>query len=579
MRLGRGISGIFLIALVVAFGLPTAAHAQALGQLAVLRGSPPVVDFRSPTTGATTQTWPAGDTPARGLALRYDENGVLESVFVAHVGQPLNLIPTPPPASPASVTRIEAATGSAYSAASYSGATLYDLAVDRDGSVLLAMRTSLGDGCVYRLSADTANTALVHCLPTGQMPWALALNQDGRILIGWNSAIDEMSVNGSNGVMSLNPATGVTETLNAVTGSPCALLSDIAVAPGGRIYLAEYPAYSGPAAATISWLDPAAPSTRNHLFSGLPMIVRPAQMAIAGTATAHTIYVADPWGMCGGGGVGGGPPGPGAPCPANGALVTIASSGGSRVSVGWGPFGVGFVGSAVTASPMDTTTGTTPVTLAFDGISSTGSTSLVTSTGGPVPPSGFQLGDPATYYEITTEVGFTGGITVCVNYTGVNYADETQLKLRHWNGSVWEELPNQTIDTTANIVCGRTMSLSPFALFEPAVPDDTDGPALLVTVSQVTLWPPNGKFVPVTLSGSAFDPSGIASLTYRLDDEYGTLSTQPQTLTLPKTLFLQARRADNDMDGRLYTITVTATDTFGNVSQQALQVRVLHDQR
>jgi len=584
MRLERRIPGIFALALIIACGLPTTAHTQTLGQLAVLRGNPPVVDLRSPATGNTTQTWPDGDTAARGLALRYDDNGVLESVFVAHTGQPLNSIP-PSVANPASVTRIVAATGMPDGPGpAYPGATLYDLAVDRDGSVLLAMRTALGQGCVSRLSADMATTTNVHCLPPGQMPWALALNQDGRILIGWNSAIDEMSANGSNGVILLNPETGVTESLNEVTGS--ALLSDIAVAPGGLIYLAEYRAdeWSG-TGASISWLDPAAtPITRTVLLPGQgTILVRPAQMAIVGTSTAHTIYVADPWGMCGGGGGGMEPPGLGQPCPANGGLVTVASSGGavSRVPIGWdfGPYGIGFVGSAVTASPVDATTGTAPVTLTFDGVSSTGSTSLVTSTVGPTPPSGFQLGDPATYYEITTEVGFTGGITVCVNYPDGSYVDETQLKLNHWNGSAWEELPNQTLDTAANVVCGRTMSLSPFAIFEPAVPDDTEGPALSVTVSQATLWPPNGKFVPITLSGSAFDPSGIASLTYRLADEYGTFSTPPQTLTLPKTLFLEALRAGNDMDGRLYTITVTATDTFGNVSQQALQVRVLHDQR
>jgi len=45
------------------------------------------------------------------------------------------------------------------------------------------------------------------------------------------------------------------------------------------------------------------------------------------------------------------------------------------------------------------------------------------------------------------------------------------------------------------------------------------------------------------------------------------------------TVWLEAKRAGNDLDGRLYTVTVTAVDTRGNASSKELRIRVIHDQR
>jgi hypothetical protein len=62
-------------------------------------------------------------------------------------------------------------------------------------------------------------------------------------------------------------------------------------------------------------------------------------------------------------------------------------------------------GSGIVVQPVDATTGTSPVKLTFTTVTQPGVTSLTTSSGGPPPPSGFQLGNPAVYYNLTTTAG------------------------------------------------------------------------------------------------------------------------------------------------------------------------------
>jgi hypothetical protein len=56
----------------------------------------------------------------------------------------------------------------------------------------------------------------------------------------------------------------------------------------------------------------------------------------------------------------------------------------------------------VMVQPLDLRSGTRPVTVVFDEVTEPGVTSLATSGEGEPLPSGFKLGDPATYYELTT---------------------------------------------------------------------------------------------------------------------------------------------------------------------------------
>lgn len=117
--------------------------------------------------------------------------------------------------------------------------------------------------------------------------------------------------------------------------------------------------------------------------------------------------------------------------------------------------------------PEDETTQTKPVTLTFANVTTEGETSLATGTTGPAPPAGFQLGEPATYYELSTTATFEGTVEVCIRYGGVSFADESELTLQHFESGAWVDVTT-SLDTAADVICGVVTTLSPFALFEPA---------------------------------------------------------------------------------------------------------------
>ena len=115
---------------------------------------------------------------------------------------------------------------------------------------------------------------------------------------------------------------------------------------------------------------------------------------------------------------------------------------------------------------------------------------------------------------------------------------------------------------------------------------DTTPPVITLSATPNVLWPPNGKMVPVTISGTITDTrSGVNSRSpaYFVTDEYGQV--QPTgAITLGAggsysfTVLLQASCLGSDLDGRHYTITVTASDSAGNAASQGGVVTVRHDQ-
>ena len=119
-----------------------------------------------------------------------------------------------------------------------------------------------------------------------------------------------------------------------------------------------------------------------------------------------------------------------------------------------------------------------------------------------------------------------------------------------------------------------------------AVNIDLTPPALSISASPSSLWPPNGKMVPVTVSGSITDTlSGVDpnSAAFAVVDEYGTVQPNGPVSVGPGgsylfTVMLQASRNGNDLDGRQYQITVSAKDLAGNVGSAATTVTVPHDQ-
>jgi VCBS repeat-containing protein len=107
-----------------------------------------------------------------------------------------------------------------------------------------------------------------------------------------------------------------------------------------------------------------------------------------------------------------------------------------------------------------------------------------------------------------------------------------------------------------------------------------------ITATPDTLWPPNGKLVSITVSGTITDEDSdvdAITATYEVEDEYG--SVQPKGSVPVKadgtysfTIDLKASRNGSDKNGRQYTITVRARDTEGNEGSAATSVTVPHDQ-
>ena len=124
-----------------------------------------------------------------------------------------------------------------------------------------------------------------------------------------------------------------------------------------------------------------------------------------------------------------------------------------------------------------------------------------------------------------------------------------------------------------------------FNVVAPQVAETTP-PVITISASPKTLWPPNGKMVPVTIAGTITDSgSGVkaSTATYAVIDEYGSVHPSgPITLgsngSYSFTIQLQASRNGNDKDGRQYTITVRAQDNAGNNGAASTGVTVPHDQ-
>ncbi|UUZ85205.1 hypothetical protein LJK88_17495 [Paenibacillus sp. P26] len=134
-----------------------------------------------------------------------------------------------------------------------------------------------------------------------------------------------------------------------------------------------------------------------------------------------------------------------------------------------------------------------------------------------------------------------------------------------------DRLEYRSIDQAGNEEQARSLTLNV----------DSAAPALRLALDKTTLWPPNNKTVSVTASVYASDSgSGIASVVLTSitsneplqpddiqDAQYGTADT---------SFRLRASRAGSG-NGRIYTITYTATDQAGNQITASANVRVPHD--
>ena len=123
-----------------------------------------------------------------------------------------------------------------------------------------------------------------------------------------------------------------------------------------------------------------------------------------------------------------------------------------------------------TVSPLDPTTDTYPVTITFSevsGGSGGGLTAVVTSPTGPEISTGFSLGEPPTYYDIATTADYSGSIEIAINYSGIAYEDETNLRMMHYENDQWVDVTT-FLDTENEKIYGEVSNLSAFAVVDLA---------------------------------------------------------------------------------------------------------------
>lgn len=115
--------------------------------------------------------------------------------------------------------------------------------------------------------------------------------------------------------------------------------------------------------------------------------------------------------------------------------------------------------------------------------------------------------------------------------------------------------------------------------------EDTTPPVIVsASVSPKEIWPPNHKMVPVRVTADVTDACSettweIVSITSsQAEDAKGSGNTAPDwEITGDATAKVRAERSGTNKAGRVYTITIEATDESGNVSEPAtVTVKVPH---
>ncbi|NJD87251.1 MAG: hypothetical protein FIB05_04415 [Betaproteobacteria bacterium] len=131
---------------------------------------------------------------------------------------------------------------------------------------------------------------------------------------------------------------------------------------------------------------------------------------------------------------------------------------------GYTPLGTAIDLDLVATLPDGTTSF---VALTFSEVTTTGQTAVTASDQGAPPPTGFKLGVPAVYYDVTTTATFNGSVTLCFGWTEGQYQNEAAIRLFHYEGGAWVDVTT-SVDAVNNTACGTVTSLSPFALVETA---------------------------------------------------------------------------------------------------------------
>jgi len=218
-------------------------------------------------------------------------------------------------------------------------------------------------------------------------------------------------------------------------------------------------------------------------------------------------------------------------------------------------------GINVVVQPVDETTGDLPVRLTFSDVTQQGTTTLLTSdscSSCQSLPSDLELVSTCFDLETSAQLSPTGTIEICIDYSGVNVADDSALELLHYeNGSC---VPvTSALDTINDIICGVVDSLSEFGIFaytnHPPMADAGDDRTIsagaecrgLVTLDGTGSLYPDNDALTYTWTG-AFEEGG------------GTVTGATPTVTLPL----------GD-----HTIALTVDDGRGGTDSDTVEISVL----
>ena len=124
-------------------------------------------------------------------------------------------------------------------------------------------------------------------------------------------------------------------------------------------------------------------------------------------------------------------------------------------------------GTGVVVHPPDAGGGSAAMTLTFESVTAAGDTAFTSTATGPNVPAGFQLGSPATYYDIETTATFSGSVQVCIQFSGIGFSDPSNLRLLHYDSAsaTWIDVTT-SLDSGTQTICGATSSFSPFAIVQ-----------------------------------------------------------------------------------------------------------------
>ena len=177
---------------------------------------------------------------------------------------------------------------------------------------------------------------------------------------------------------------------------------------------------------------------------------------------------------------------------------------------------------------------------------------------------------------VEAEATSPAGATVTFVATAEDLVDgSTPVDCTPASGSLFD-FGTTTVVCTSSDSRGNTSAGS----FDVVVQDSTAPEITAATADPGSLWPPNHRMVPVTLTVEATDTSdpspSIAIVSVASNQPVngpGNGNTSPDWIvTGPLSLQLRAERTGNN--DRIYTITVSATDIYGNVSTATIEVRV-----